>query len=81
MERLKSHHLVMRMITPLAIWAVTKVLDTPRVKGKLQDVDARTYVALRRIRRNAVKNRIWLAGGAAAVAVGLGMITKAARPK
>ena len=78
----------MRMITPLTVWAVTKLLDTPRVKNRLQEADARTYVAkhdamksLRRLGRNAAKNSAWLAGGAAAVALGLGMLTKAARPK
>ena len=88
MERPKSHHLVMRMITPLTVWAVTKLLDTPRLKNKLQEVDARTYTAkrdasrsLRRLGRNASKNRVWLAGGAAAVAIGIGMLSKAARPK
>ena len=88
MDRPKSHHLVMRMITPLAVWAVTKMLDSPKVKNKLQEVDARTYMAqrdatrsLRRLGRNAAKNRAWLAGGAAAVAIGIGMLSKAARPK
>ena len=78
----------MRMIAPLTVWAVTKLLDSPKVKDKLQEVDARTYVAkkdatrsLRRVGRNASKNRAWLAGGAAAVAIGIGMLSKAARPK
>ncbi len=71
----------MRMITPLAVWAVTKILDQPKVKDRLQKADDKTHVALRRVRRNASKNRAWLAGGAAAVAIGLGMITRAARPK
>ena len=58
------------------------------LKGKLQDVDARTYVAkrdamksLRRVGRNASRNRAWLAGGAVAVALGIGMLSKASRPK
>ena len=78
----------MRMIAPLTVWAVTKLLDSPKVKKHLQDADARTYLAkrsaaqsLRRARRNAAKNRIWLAGGAAALAVGIGMIARASRPK
>ena len=88
MDRPKSHHLVMRLITPLTVWAVTKLLDTPKVKTKLQEVDARTYVAkqdatrsLRRLGRNAAKNRALLAVGAAAVVLGIGMLSKAARPK
>ena len=71
----------MRMITPLAVWAVTKVLETPKVKEKLQYVDSKTHVALHRSRRNASKNRAWLAGGAAAIAIGIGMLGKATRPK
>ena len=88
MDKPNSHHLVKRLITPLAVWAVTKMLDTPKVKDKLQEADARTYIAkqdarrsLRRLGRNAAKNRAWLAGGAAAVAIGIGMLSKAARPK
>ena len=89
MDSPKSHHLIKRMIAPLAIWAVTKLLDTRSVKKTLQDVDARAYVkkrdagrALRRAGRNAAKNRTWLAAGAAAVAVGIGMMAKATtRPK
>ena len=78
----------MRIITPLAVWAVSKILETPKVKGRLQDVEARTYEvkrdamkSLRRAGRNASRNRVWLAGGAAAIAVGIGMISKASRPK
>jgi hypothetical protein len=71
----------MRMITPLTVWAVSKLLETPAVKEKLQYVDAKTHVALHHGRRNVSKNRAWLAGGAAAVALGLGMIAKSARPK
>jgi hypothetical protein len=88
MDRPKSHHLVMRMITPLTVWAVTKLLESPKVKSGLQEVDARTFVAkkdatrsLRRLGRNASKNRAWLAGGAAAIAIGVGMLSKATRPK
>jgi hypothetical protein len=88
MDRPKSHHLIMRAITPLAVWAVTKLLDTPRVKDKLQEADARTFIAkrgatrsLQRLGRNAANNRAWLAGGAAAIALGIGMIGRAARPK
>ena len=88
MDRPKSHHLIKRMIGPLTIWAVTKILETPAVKKKLQKVDAHAYTqkreakrALRRAGRNAARNRRWLAAGAAAMAVGLGLMTKATRPK
>lgn len=78
----------MKVITPLAVWAVSKLFDTPRVKGQMQEVDARMYVAqrdamksLRRAGRNAVHNPVLLAGGAAAVALGIGMISRASRSK
>jgi len=84
----KSHHLIKRMIAPFAVWAVTKILETPAVKKKLHDVDATTYKkkrdakrALRRAGRNASRNRRWLAAGAAAMAVGLGMMARSTRPK
>ena len=88
MDNPRSHHLVKRMITPLAVWAVTKVLETPSVKRALQNVDASTYTkkreatrALRRLGRNASRNRAWLAAGAAAMALGAGLMAKAMRPK
>ena len=88
MDRPKSHRLAMRMITPLTVWAVTRLLDSPPVKERLQEVDARTLIAkrdaaqsLRRAARNAAKNRVWFAGGAAAVVLGVGMMAKAARSK
>ena len=78
----------MRLITPLTVWAVTKILETPAVKEHLEDVEARTHrskrraaKSLRRAGRNAAKHRAWLAVGAAAVALGIGMITKAAQTK
>jgi hypothetical protein len=79
MDRPTSQQIIVRTITPLAVWAVTRLLETPSVKGKLEHVDAKTYKSLRRASRNATKNWIWLAGGAVAVAVGIGMIAKAAR--
>lgn len=88
MDRPNSHHLIKRMLAPLTLWAVTKVLETPAVKAKLQKVDARTFAkkreakrALRRAGRNASRNRAWLAAGAAAMAVGVGLMAKATRPK
>ena len=71
----------MRMITPLAVWAVSRILDTPKVKGHLQRVDASAYKSLRRVGRNAARNRAWLAGGTAAIALGIGMLSKASRSK
>jgi hypothetical protein len=86
MDNPKSHHVVKRLVTPVALWALTKVLETRRVRKSLQKLDSRTYIAkrnakreLRRRARRARKNGGWLAAGAAALAVGLGLIAKAAK--
>jgi len=54
----------------------------------LQEVDSRAYVqkrnALRTVRRasrNAASNSAWLIAGAAAIAVGIGLMAKAVRDR
>ena len=88
MERTRTHQIIKSLIPPLAMWAVSKVLETPKVKGAVQEVDARAYLrerrALRSVKRagrNAASNPAWLAAGAAAIAVGIGLMAKAARGK
>ena len=70
-----------KVIPPLAAWAVAKLLDRPRVKAALHKVDRASEVRARRVRRNAAANRIWLAAGAAALIVGVGLMANAARKK
>jgi len=67
---------------------IGKLLETPRVKGALQEVDSRASVskrtAMRSVRRagkNAASNPVWLAAGAVAIAVGIGLMVKATRGK
>ncbi len=86
MERTRSHQVIKRVIPLLAIWAVSRVLETPNVRGALQEVDSRAYIQKRRVMRsvkragrNAASNPAWLAAGAAAIAVGIGIIAKATR--
>jgi hypothetical protein len=86
MDNPKSHHVVKRLVTPVALWALTKVLETRRVRKSLQKLDSRTYVAkhkaareMRRRTRRARKNGGWLAAGAAAIAVGIGLLTRATK--
>jgi len=76
------------LLAPLAAWAVTKMLDTQPLKGASEEADAYALIgqrratrALRRAGRNAVSNPLWLAAGAVAIAVGLGLLAKATRPK
>jgi hypothetical protein len=88
MERTKSHQILKRLIPPLAIWAISRVLETENVQGALREVDSRAYVRKRdamrsitRAGRNAASNPAWLAAGAAAIAVGISLMAKAARGK
>lgn len=86
MDNPKSQYIVLRLITPLAVLAVTKLLETQSVKKALEEVDARTVVAKRsatraigRGARNARENVAWLAAGSVAIALGIGLMVKATR--
>jgi hypothetical protein len=83
-----THQTLKRLIPPLTVWAIGKILETPRVKGSVMELDGLAYKqrhsAARSIRRgvkNARSNSSWLAAGAAAIVVGLGLMTKATRAK
>jgi hypothetical protein len=84
----KTHQVIKRLIPPLAVWALGKLLETPRLQGALEEVDSRAYIhkrnatrAVRRAGKNAAKNPVWVAIGMVAIVVGIGMLTKATRPK
>jgi hypothetical protein len=86
MEKSSSQRVIIRLVPALALWGLAKALDTPAVKGALHEADAHAYIqkrkAIRSVRRagkNAVSNPAWLAAGAAAIAVGIGLMAKAAR--
>ncbi len=84
-----SNQMIKRLIPPLALWIASKLLQTRKVKGALDEVDSYTYIgkrkaarAVKRAGRNAVKNSTWLAASAAAFAVGIGLMVKAgSKPK
>jgi hypothetical protein len=83
-----THQTLKRLIPPLTIWAIGKILETPRVKGSVMELDGIAYrkrhKAARSIRRgvkNAKSNSSLLAAGAAAIVVGIGLMTKATRGK
>lgn len=83
-----THTLIKRLIPPLAVWAVGKVLETPKVQGALEEVDSRAYVkkrsaarTVRKAGKNVASNPAWFAAGLAAIAVGIGLMAKAAREK
>ena len=79
MERTKTHALVKRLVPAVAVWAIGKALDTPSVKRKMKKVDEAVYKKRVIATNNARSNTRWLAAGAAACVLGLGMIAKAAK--
>ena len=79
MTSTKTHALVKRLVPVVAVWAIGKALDTPRVKRQFQKVDQKFYKKQAIVMSNARANKRWLAAGAAACAIGLGMIAKAAK--
>jgi hypothetical protein len=77
-----------RLIPPLTVWAIGKVLELPSVKGSVMELDGRTYKkrheavrSVKKVVRNARSNSSWVAAGAAAIAIGIGLMVKAARAK
>lgn len=74
-----THTLIKRLVPAIAVWAVGKVLETPNVKARLQKVDQRVFDARKRATRNASGNGTWMAAGATVVALGIGLMAKAAR--
>ena len=83
-----SRKVIARIVPLVAMWGLNRFLDTPKMKSALAEVDSRTFVnkrkaarSMRRAGKNAASNPAWLAAGAAAIAVGLGLMVKASRGK
>jgi hypothetical protein len=74
-----THALVKRLVPAVAVWAIGKALDSRPVKRKLRKVDETVYRKRVAAVKNARSNSHWLAAGAAACAIGLGMIAKATK--
>ena len=79
-----SRQMIKRLVPPLALWLATKLLETQKVKGALNEVDSYAYIgqrtaarAVKRASKNARRNPLWLAASAAAFAVAIGCIVKA----
>ena len=84
----KSHQLIKRLIPPLVVWGLGKLLETPQMRGALEDADSRAYVhrrnaarAVRRAGKNAARNPVLVLVGVTAIVVGIGLLTKATRSK
>jgi hypothetical protein len=68
-----------RMIPPLAVWAVGKMLETHRVQRALHRVDETILSKKRKATQNASNNRVWLAAGAAVMVLGISLLARAAK--
>ena len=86
MKQSGSHQAIKRLTPLVAAWVVGKLLEEPRVRGALQEVDSRAYVqkrnaarAVRRASRNAASKPAWLIAGAGAIAIGIALVAKATR--
>jgi hypothetical protein len=64
-----------QVLPPLTAWAVGKVLEIPRVKK----ADRKAGHAIAKRARRAAKNPAWFAAGAAAFALGIGMMARATK--
>jgi hypothetical protein len=83
-----THSTMTRLIPPLTVWAIGKILELPSVKGSVMELDGRAYKqrheaarSIKRSMKNARANISWLAAGAAAIVVGVGLMAKATRDK
>jgi len=83
-----THTTLKRLIPPLTVSAIGKILEMPTVKGRVKTMDGRAYKkrheaarSIKRTVKNAKSNSSWLAAGAAAIVVGVGLISKATRGK
>jgi hypothetical protein len=77
---------MMRLVPPLAVWAIGRILEIPRVKGNVMVVDGLANKqkydlgrSLKRAMKNAKSNIPLLAAGAAAIVVGVGLMAKSTR--
>jgi hypothetical protein len=79
---------LIRLIPPLTVWAIGRILELPSVKGSVMELDGRANKqrhnlerSLKRGVKNARSNIPWLAAGAAVIVVGIGLIAIATREK
>jgi hypothetical protein len=83
-----THATMTRLIPPLTIWAIGRILDLPSVKGSVMELDGHAYKrrheatrSFKKGMKNARSNASWVAAGAAAIAIGIGLVAKAAGGK
>ena len=69
---------ILRLVGPAAIWALTRLVETPKVQKALKKVDRKVDSKTKRVQKRAASNRAWLAAGAAAFAIGISLMARAA---
>ena len=82
----RTDDILKKLIPAVTVWVVGKVLEAKPVQKELEDIDrtrnkhqAAAIKSVKRVAKNAASNRWWLTAGAAAILVGIGMLTKAGR--
>lgn len=77
-----------RLIPPLTIWALGRIFDLPSVKGSVMELDGYAYKrrretvrSLKKGVKNARSNGSWVAAGAVAIVIGIGLVARATRGK
>jgi hypothetical protein len=70
---------IKRLLPPLAVWAVGKVLEVPRVQRVVKKVDRKAMRKMHRGASNAGNHRAWFAAGAAAFVLGIGLMAKSVK--
>jgi hypothetical protein len=88
MEQPTRHSISNRVFPAVAVWAINKLLSRPSIKERTRQLDAlahkrrtKALKSLHKVGKNVLKSPTWLAGGLTAIALGVGMITKAAVKK
>ena len=77
--RPRSHDVIERMIPPLAVWAVGKMLETQRMQRALHRVDETFHSKKKKVVKTATNNRAWLAAGAAVMVLGISLMARATK--
>ena len=79
---------MMRLVPPLTVWAIGRILEMPSVKGKVMEIDGRANKqkydlgrSLKRAVENAKSHFPLLAAGAAANVAGVGLLAMSARER
>lgn len=88
MEQFNTSTFIKRLIPAVVVWAVGQVLENPRIRKKAERIDKNVHrkrrdavVSMRVAGRNAKRHPGWLAAGAAAMLIGVGLIARSTRPK